>query len=59
MRRRPNATPARRDWLDRLRERRGLKLMRLGLGTPADERRWARECRLPVAELRRRAAQNR
>jgi hypothetical protein len=51
--------PTERDNVDRIAERVALKLMRIGVGTPEDERRWARECRLPVAELRHRAAQNR
>jgi hypothetical protein len=45
-----------RDNVDRIAERYALKLMRLGVGTPDEERRWARACRLPVAELRARAA---
>jgi hypothetical protein len=56
MRRRP--TPAAnlpRDLGHELAERRALKLMRIGVGTPTDERRWARAARLPVAELRARA----
>jgi hypothetical protein len=40
---------------DRLAESRALKLMRLGVATPEDERRWARAAGLTVAELRRRA----
>ena len=55
MRLRTTTTTAERDWLDHLRERRAVKLMRLGAGSPAKERRWAHGCRLPVAELRARA----
>jgi hypothetical protein len=47
-----------RDAMHRLVERRALKLMRLGVGTREDERRWARDAGLPVAELRSRAAQH-
>jgi hypothetical protein len=44
-----------RDNGNALAERRAIKLMRIGVGTPEDERRWARAAALPVAELRRRA----
>jgi hypothetical protein len=44
-----------RGFLELLKERRARKLMGLGVGTPEDERRWARNAGLPVAELRRRA----
>lgn len=47
--------PDERDFLHRLSERRALKLMWLGVGTPEDERRWGRAAGLPVAELRARA----
>jgi len=49
-------TTTERDTLHRLNESRALKLMRLGAGTPEDERRWARAAGLSVAELRARAA---
>jgi len=52
----PRGGAAERDFLHRLNERRALKLMALGLGTPQDERRWARAAGLPVAELRRRSS---
>jgi hypothetical protein len=46
---------AERDAVDRLRERRALKLMALGHVSPGMERQLARLARLPVAELRARA----
>jgi hypothetical protein len=48
-------TNAERDAMHRIVERRALKLMRLGVGTPEDQRRWARDAGLPVAELRKRS----
>jgi hypothetical protein len=46
-----------RDLGHQLHERRALKLMAVGAGTPERERRWARAAGLPVAELRRRASE--
>lgn len=54
MKTKPRSTTE-RDVLHRLNERRALRLMALGAGTPEDERRWARLAGLPVAELRARA----
>jgi hypothetical protein len=48
-----------RDNYDRINESYALKLMALGNTTPERERHLARRCRLPVAELRRRAAAQR
>jgi len=46
--------PTERDWLDDLRERRAIKLIALGAGTPTRVRRWARDCGLTEDELRER-----
>jgi hypothetical protein len=48
-----------RDFLDHLRERRDIKLLLLPGATPEQERDLARQCRLPVAELRARVEAHR